>query len=776
MKKFIIIFVIIFLGGFTCISAKSFVRVGTVMDGTNLELIMARSLFMEEIKKVSGGEFIFEFPKSKQLDAQFSINKMNEAIDKLQNDKEVDMVLLIGGITSQLCLKKTSFKKPTFAPFVFNVSLSGFTGSNIKNLNYLTSESALDEEIEIFRKILPFKNIAILIDKSQYDLFLPAAKKAIKTAKEKGVSLTFVTASVSDKDLTAKIPINSDSVMIAPLSWMDEASKKKLVKWLIEHKLPSYSLADEEMVKEGILVSSKTVSDYSRRARRTALNILAVLHGEKASNQPVLFDEKKKLFINMATARSIDIAIKFSLQKNAVLLNEVQEKEPIMTLQTVAKEAIRTNLGIIASKLGVEANKENIVEVQSVLFPQIVGEFSYTQLNNDNPYVENGFYPEKSSAGALKLQQILFSEKLLANLEIQKQLHTAIEEQQKMLELEVLKQATTLFLNLLVAQTNHKIQLDNLALTQTNLELANGRVKEGIADMSDVYYWKSTIATLKQNILQADAEVEKIKDQLNLILNRKISDRFITQPASLDNTKEIQNEQVILNMITDNKAYDAMEKFLLEEGLENSPKLHQLSAQISAQRRQFLSDERAYWSPNVALVGEASYVFDEVRDSAAGINLENKADWQVAIKLSLPLYEGGARNARVSRSQLKLQQLEVNYNEEKLMVEQRIRSDLHAIRASYPSIALSSEAAEAARKSFYIVRENYAQGTRSMSDLLTAQNASLIADNASINTVYNYMIDRLRLQRDIAAFDLFLDDLGHEKLLERMKSSMNERK
>jgi hypothetical protein len=292
MKKFIIVFIFFLIGEFTCISAKSLVRIGTVVDGINPELTMARTLFIDKIKKVTHGEFILKFPETKQLDAQFSIDKMNEAIDKLQNDKEVDMVLLIGSITSQLSLKKTSLRKPTFAPFVFNISLSGFTGSNTKNLNYLTSESTLDEEIQRFRKLLPFKNIAVLIDESQYKLFLPAAKKAITTAKEKGVTLTFVTGSISDKDLIAKIPPNTDAVMIAPLSWMDKASKKRLIQWLIEHKLSSYSLADEELVKEGILVSSKTVSDFPRRARRTALNILAVLHGEKVSNQPVLFDEK----------------------------------------------------------------------------------------------------------------------------------------------------------------------------------------------------------------------------------------------------------------------------------------------------------------------------------------------------------------------------------------------------------------------------------------------------------------------------------------------------
>ena len=400
-------------------------------------------------------------------------------------------------------------------------------------------------------------------------------------------------------------------------------------------------------------------------------------------------------------------------------------------------------------------------------------EVGYTQLNNENPYVKNGFYPEKSSDGTLKVQQILFSEKALANLEIQKKLHVAVEQKQRALELEVIKQTSTLFLNMLVAQTQYKIQTDNLALTKSNLELAKGRVEAGTTDMSDVYYWQSTIASVKQNVLHVKAEVEKAKDALNRVLNRNISDRFEIESVSLNDPQIRKNLDTVLAMLVDQDSYNAIEKFLLQEAMSNSCELRQLDAQLSAQKRQLLSNERAYYVPNVIAAGEVSHVFNETRSPLAGISLENQTDWQAGVKISLPLYEGGARDAKTSRTRLNLQQTQVMYIDTKQSIEQQIRNDLHSIEASYPSIALATQATNAAHKSFEIVRENYAQGTRSVSDLLTAQNNALVAEQSATNTNYRFLIDMLQLQRDISSFALLLHPTD-EDFTQRMKQFVHE--
>ncbi len=775
MKKSFLVSVI--LCGGTLLFAQSLYRIGTVVDGSQTQLNAQRDLFISEINKVSEGEFSLTFPKNKQLNGNFSIETTDKQIARLENDPDVDMVLLIGGISSQLALKKNILYKPTFAPFIYNVSLSGVSHtenfSNIRNLNYLTDELTLNEEIQTFSHIVPFTHLAILVDESQYRLFSKTAERLIVEIQQKGITLQFIRVSDSKENISAKIPANTQAVMLAPLPSLNSKAAKSLYAELIKRKLPTYALGEGDRVKDGVLISQVPSSDRVRRARSTALNMLAVMRGEQAQKQPVAFEEKRSVYINMATARALGIHLRYSVLDNAILLHETKEKKPKLTFESIAQEAIHANLGLIASRLGVQADEENVAEVRSVLFPHVSAEVGYTQLNSENPYVKNGFYPEKSSDGTLKVQQILFSEKALANLEIQKKLHVAVEQKQRALELEVIKQTSTLFLNMLVAQTQYKIQTDNLALTKSNLELAKGRVEAGTTDMSDVYYWQSTIASVKQNVLHVKAEVEKAKDALNRVLNRNISDRFEIESVSLNDPQIRKNLDTVLAMLVDQDSYNAIEKFLFQEAMANSCELRQLDAQLSAQKRQLLSNERAYYVPNIIAAGEVSHVFNETRSPLAGISLENQTDWQAGVKISLPLYEGGARDAKTSRTRLNLQQTQMMYIDTKQSIEQQIRNDLHSIEASYPSIALATQATNAAHKSFEIVRENYAQGTRSVSDLLTAQNNALVAEQSATNTNYRFLIDMLQLQRDISSFTLLLHPTD-ENLTQRMKQFVHE--
>lgn len=755
------IMVLIFCAA-TMVYAKSAITIATLTDGSSAQNEAARSLLIDEITKLTKGEFAVSFPKAKQLDGQYSSERISASLNRLQNDPEVDIVITSGVISSQLAIKSASLKKPTFAPFAFNAPLAKNKSAKT-NLNFVTNESKLQDEIESFQKVVSFDNVAVLIDDSLYESL------ATKTSKFKGAPPTFIVSLTPNEDLVAKIPTNVRAVIIAPLPRLDAAAKKKLSDKLIERKLPSYALSGDITAQDGFLVSFAASGDLSRRVRRAALNIVAVLRGEKIDEQPILFDEKKESVINMATARAIGVYPKLEAIKRAALLHaEAEEIAPKLTLMDAAKEAISANLSVIASKLGVEASRENIAEARSVLFPQITGELSYTQMNADNVYVKNGFYAEKSSGGAFKLQQLLFSQKALANLDIQKSLQVGIEERQKALEIEVVRATTTAFLNFLLAQTNHNIAKENLKLTQTNLELAKRRLKSGATDKADVYYWESAIATSSQSVLHMDSEAKKAKETLRVILNRKINDRFSVEPTALNDQNIISGKLLAQNVITSQKEYDAMCDFFIKEAFANSPQLARLRAELLAQERRAESDKAAYWTPQIALIGETSHTFDETRSGASGIDLKGKTNWQATVALTLPIYEGGAADARYSRSKIQLYRQQVGYQDAKASIEQNVRKDLFSISASYPSIALSAEAAESAKKTLLLTQANYAEGTRTLSDLLTMQNASLIADQSAANAVYRFMIDLMSLQQDIGTIDVFLDERSHNNLINKL--------
>ena len=207
--------------------------VGIISDGENPKLFEAQTLLIDEIQKASEGEFTVRFPESKRYNGNFSVERIRSSIEKFQKDPDIDFVLLIGSMASQIALTRTAFSKPTFAPFVYNVSLSGVQKHNrfsIHNLNYVTAETQLNEEIRKFQKLVSFKKIGIVLEESQYRLFATAANKAVTEAKKQGIELIFIPVNERDKDITDKIPVDLNALMLTSLSSVDTRVRNQWIK------------------------------------------------------------------------------------------------------------------------------------------------------------------------------------------------------------------------------------------------------------------------------------------------------------------------------------------------------------------------------------------------------------------------------------------------------------------------------------------------------------------------------------------------------------------
>lgn len=753
--------------------------IAVVTDGAlnqNNSAASLHALFIDELRLLTEGEFTLSFPSSKQVHGDWSQEKIAQKLQTLQQDSHVDIILALGWLASQTAVS-TPANKPTFAPFISNAKLLGLSpkerSSGIKNISYLSAETQFSKEVEAFQKVSPFTHLTLLIDQEIFSS-LPQLDQHLQTqAGEMGITLSVVTNSKPSDALISKLPSNTEAVMIGPLPRLNHEAKAALIAGLIKRNLPSYSWMSGLSVDDGILMSNHPVSHWHRLARRNALNMQAVLRGEAASNQPIYFEEAPRVAINMHTAREINVSPCFDIIDTALLVND----GPDMTcapldLQTVARTAIEQNLAIINSKLGTEISNKNIHEARSILFPKITANLTYYQVNADNPFVEIGFNPERRSQGTLRLEQVIFSERALANLSIQKHLHIAQEAQQHALELDVVNNAIRAYLSILIAQTQQGILKNNLMLTQAHLDLAKNRVRAGLANAAEVFRWESEIALTRQQVLKAHSAVEKTQDTLNLILHTPISERFAIQAATLNDPDLLMSQESLLGLITNKKQFDLLSQFFVAEGLKASPRLAAIDAQMDAQKTQLRSEKRSYWAPNVALFGEVSEVFDErMIQSQLGLNvsLEDITTWQAGINLSLPLFEGGGRKVRIARAKLGLQQLNIQQQLTQENTEQEIRSHLHTIRASHPAISLSKQAALAAKQSYEIVKQNYINGTLRVTDLLDAQTAQLAADQTAANAVYTFLMDLMQLQYSIGQFDYFLTQDQRQSTAKRLR-------
>ena len=141
----------------------------------------------------------------------------------------------------------------------------------------------------------------------------------------------------------------------------------------------------------------------------------------------------------------------------------------------------------------------------------------------------------------------------------------------------------------------------------------------------------------------------------------------------------------------------------------------------------------------------------------------NNLDWQVGIKVTLPLFEGGARSARVRQSEQELAQTKTQRHATERLLEQRVRTALHRAGASLPAIDMAQDSHRAAEETLDITEDAYTQGVATLVQMLDAQNQATVTQLAASNAVYDHLIDIINVERAIGRFGFFEDQASTQR-------------
>jgi outer membrane protein TolC len=161
-------------------------------------------------------------------------------------------------------------------------------------------------------------------------------------------------------------------------------------------------------------------------------------------------------------------------------------------------------------------------------------------------------------------------------------------------------------------------------------------------------------------------------------------------------------------------------------------------------------------------------------EMAGGLPSSDELDWTVAISASFPLFSGGGKFAEHGQAHHNLARLSAEREALAESIEQRVRTALHVAGASRAAIRFSRSAAEAARKNLELVADAYSRGAVSILDLLDAQNAALVADLQAANTVFQFLIDFMEVQRAAGKFYSLAPPEEVEAVYERLGNYFDE--
>ncbi len=769
---FLIILTVTFFGGDPqALSAdRKEVTIGFIGDGPPAgRLDLNADVFKREILEVTRAEFDVRFPPEKHVFADWTEEGINRAIDSLLDDPDVDIIITLGSISSNEICQRRVFPKPVIAPIIIDVELQGLPfergASGVKNLSYITSFKKAGRDIKLFQRMVPFTQLSVIADRLLLETFPRIAEEAKKIGRENQAELSLIPATDSADHVLKSLSPETEAVFLASLVRFTPSEFKRLVAGLIEKRLPTFSLYGRQEVEEGILASVSPSSDFTRLARRVALNVQRILIGEDPGTFQVGLLYGQNLTINMATARAIGYSPPFDVLIEAERINEkVAEGARKISLSAAVKEAVEANLDLAASDREVAAGRQEVRIAKSVLFPQLEISAVGAVIDDDRARASLGTRAERTLAGSATLTQLIYSDDAWSNFGVSRSVQMSREEERERLRLDISLESSLNYLNLLKTITIEDIQEENLKVTKSNLELARFRQVIGYSGPSDVYRWESELANDRIEVLQAIAQRRVSEIALNRVLHRPLEEEVVTEETSVYDPELIISEERLFDYVDNPDDFGIFRNFVVQEGILAAPELRSIDAAIAAEQRILLAAKRAFWIPTFSLQADVTQTLSEEGEGSdpsltgvlpVSLPRADDTDWTISVLATFPLLEGGAKRAELKRSTEELARLRLDRMATVERVEERIRATLQVAGASYTSIRLSRDAAVAARKNLEIITDSYSQGAVGILELLDAQNASLVADLQAANAVTDFMIAFMNVQRAQGRFDFF---------------------
>lgn len=737
-------------------AAKPHFGVAVLYDGDSERMADRQQKYVDELLTLVSGEFDITIE-------EFRGNWTKESIEQAMLDAysapQIDMLLVTGFVSNQLVAAWGDHPKPTFLPTIVDTGLlpdaSPAGTSGIPNLNYLGAYADFNNDLDILGQLAPYKVLALFVDQELASAIPEVRDRALATSAERGIELKIILHDGTDHALMNKVPDTVDAIFVSGLPRMPNEDFDHLINAINNARLPSYSFIGGSDVERGLLATNNEPRDISRQARINALNMQAVMLGERAGDQPVGSPNKPTLTINMATARKIGLSPSFEIMLDATLLNQGQtETGQAYGLVEISKEALTRNLDLQAEQYALYAGTEELARARSRLLPQFDAGLSATT-RRESPSVNAGLLAEETTDGSINLSQLIYSDSATAALSIQKELQLDREENLYRFRLDIIQAATTAYYRVLNSRALLVVEESNLNVTRRNRELARDRVRVGSSTPADIYRWDAEVARAQIRLFDAQAVVTKSWTTLARLLHRPLSDRFALADATFNEPFAITKREFD-SLVKRPADYQRFSMFMIHRGLDQAPEIAQIDARLAAKQRELKSEQRSFWLPEFSIGGRYTSNFSQSGTGAGQFAGEGLDDWSVGIQATLPLFSGGLRKANVSRASFEVRQLETLRSATAERVEAEIRDRLSDAQAAYARIDLSIAADEASSKNFALVSDAYARGTVSIIELLDAQNASLSANGAVIDSHHQFLITIMAMQRSVGGFDFML--------------------
>jgi outer membrane protein TolC len=332
-----------------------------------------------------------------------------------------------------------------------------------------------------------------------------------------------------------------------------------------------------------------------------------------------------------------------------------------------------------------------------------------------------GFGAKYAASAGIDLHQILFDGQVFVGLQARsaaiKNASLAADVTKEQIKANVYK----IYYQLVVAQRQITSYDANIANYEKLLHDTREIYKNGFAEKLDVDKVQVQLINLQTQRLKAQNQIEAGMEGLKFLLNIPSTDQLVL-------TETLSDEDIKSNILDeefrseDRKEYQQLET-LMELGKYNV-KRYQLSK-----------------LPTLTLLG----------------NYSESGQWQdfnmfkgpylnssyISVRLSLPLFDGGAKNAKISQAKIDLQKLMNNLDLLKLSINNDVKQSRIQMKTALFNMDAQKKNIELAEQVYKTTKLKYEQGLGSNQEISTSQADLIMAQNNYYGSLYDAIIAKI---------------------------------
>ncbi|HVN75429.1 MAG TPA: TolC family protein [Thermoanaerobaculaceae bacterium] len=257
-----------------------------------------------------------------------------------------------------------------------------------------------------------------------------------------------------------------------------------------------------------------------------------------------------------------------------------------------------------------------------------------------------------------------------------------------------------------------RVASDTLANQQKHMQQTEGFVEVGTQPEISLAQAKTDVANAKVQLINAENGYETAKAQLNLAMGVEhpepydVADETLPPVAGEDGTTDV----------------------LLDEAVKARPELAALANQVRAEEMTLRAVRGAY-GPSLGL----STGFSDAGEQASNLTW----NWNAAVTLSVPIFQGGQTKAQVREAEANLSAIRAQLDGEMQQVRLEIEQARLAVRAAKAALDASAEALANAKVQLQLAEGRYETGVGSIIELGDSQVSFTSAAQQKVQAEYN---------------------------------------